>query len=60
MELNSGLIGPLNTLLYSEDLRINDWADLSLSGCGCLSKFSTIQSFCSPNGSGNEPSRVPK
>src|SRR5215813_10092684 len=59
VELESGLVGPLNTLLYSHDLRIIDRADLSLSGCGYSSKSSNIQSFCSANGCASELSRAP-
>src|SRR5215467_9642549 len=59
VELESGLVGPLNTLLYSHDLRIIDRADLSLSGCVYSSKSSNIQSFCSANGCASELSRAP-
>src|SRR5262249_42397308 len=60
VELKSGLVGPLNTLLYSHDLRITDRAALCLSGCGYSFKFSNMRSFCSANGCACELSRAPK
>src|SRR6516225_5665096 len=59
VELKSRLVGPMNTLLYSHNLRIIDRADLSLSACGYSSKFSNIQSFCSANGCACELARAP-
>jgi hypothetical protein len=60
VELKYGLTGPLNSLLYSDDSRITDRVDLSLSGCDFSSKFSNMRPFCWANGCASELSRAPE